>query len=233
MPLAARRDAPTAPDGPGSRRCGPTRRGRWSRSTTTARSRRSSPRPAGRRAGRRCARGADGAGRSGSGGSRWSPAVPPTSRSRCPGSPTCPGSSCSGSTGCSAGRRGRLTAAGRGAGPGRAAPAGARRCCAAEGADLEDKGLSLVVHARRCPDPAGAQERLQRAAGRARRRRTGSRCTPAGRARAAPARLRQARRAAVAGRPAAVGGAVRRRRPRRPAGLRRRRASCARAASRA
>jgi trehalose 6-phosphate phosphatase len=31
---------------------------------------------------------------------------------------------------------------------------------AAEGADLEDKGLSLVVHTRRSPDPAGALERL-------------------------------------------------------------------------
>ena len=31
---------------------------------------------------------------------------------------------------------------------------------AAEGAELEDKGLSLVVHTRRSPDPAGALERL-------------------------------------------------------------------------
>ena len=31
---------------------------------------------------------------------------------------------------------------------------------AAEGADLEDKGISLVVHTRRAPDPAGALERL-------------------------------------------------------------------------
>ena len=30
----------------------------------------------------------------------------------------------------------------------------------AEGAELEDKGISLVVHTRRSPDPAGAQERL-------------------------------------------------------------------------
>ena len=32
---------------------------------------------------------------------------------------------------------------------------------AAEGAELEDKGLSLVVHTRRCADPAGALERLE------------------------------------------------------------------------
>jgi len=32
---------------------------------------------------------------------------------------------------------------------------------AAEGAFLEDKGLSLVVHTRRAPDPAGALERLR------------------------------------------------------------------------
>jgi trehalose 6-phosphate phosphatase len=32
---------------------------------------------------------------------------------------------------------------------------------AAEGAHLEDKGLSLVVHTRRAPDPAGALERLR------------------------------------------------------------------------
>jgi trehalose 6-phosphate phosphatase len=31
----------------------------------------------------------------------------------------------------------------------------------AEGADVEDKGLSLVVHTRRAPDPAGALERLR------------------------------------------------------------------------
>ena len=31
----------------------------------------------------------------------------------------------------------------------------------AEGASLEDKGLSLVVHTRRAPDPAGALERLR------------------------------------------------------------------------
>lgn len=30
-----------------------------------------------------------------------------------------------------------------------------------EGAELEDKGLSLVVHTRRCADPAGALERLE------------------------------------------------------------------------
>ena len=32
---------------------------------------------------------------------------------------------------------------------------------AAEGAELEDKGLSLVVHTRRCPDPTGALQRLE------------------------------------------------------------------------
>jgi trehalose 6-phosphate phosphatase len=32
---------------------------------------------------------------------------------------------------------------------------------AAEGAELEDKGISLVVHTRRCPDPAGALTRLE------------------------------------------------------------------------
>lgn len=32
---------------------------------------------------------------------------------------------------------------------------------AAEGADVEDKGLALVVHTRRAPDPAGALARLQ------------------------------------------------------------------------
>ncbi len=32
---------------------------------------------------------------------------------------------------------------------------------APEGAELEDKGLSLVVHTRRCADPAGALERLE------------------------------------------------------------------------
>lgn len=32
---------------------------------------------------------------------------------------------------------------------------------ACEGAELEDKGLSLVVHTRRCADPAGALERLE------------------------------------------------------------------------
>lgn len=32
---------------------------------------------------------------------------------------------------------------------------------AAEGADVEDKGLSLVVHTRRAPDPAGALQRLR------------------------------------------------------------------------
>ena len=32
---------------------------------------------------------------------------------------------------------------------------------AAEGADVEDKGLSLVVHTRRAPDPKGALERLR------------------------------------------------------------------------
>jgi trehalose 6-phosphate phosphatase len=32
---------------------------------------------------------------------------------------------------------------------------------AAEGAELEDKGLSLVVHTRRCADPAGALQRLE------------------------------------------------------------------------
>jgi trehalose 6-phosphate phosphatase len=31
---------------------------------------------------------------------------------------------------------------------------------AAEGADVEDKGLALVVHTRRAPDPVGAQQRL-------------------------------------------------------------------------
>ncbi|MCW2680409.1 MAG: trehalose-phosphatase [Frankiales bacterium] len=32
---------------------------------------------------------------------------------------------------------------------------------AAEGAELEDKGLSLVVHTRRCADPTGALQRLE------------------------------------------------------------------------
>ena len=37
---------------------------------------------------------------------------------------------------------------------------------AAEGAHLEDKGLALVVHTRRAPDPAGALQRLTRVVGR-------------------------------------------------------------------
>ena len=36
------------------------------------------------------------------------------------------------------------------------------RLIAGEGADLEDKGISLVVHTRRSPDPVGALERLAR-----------------------------------------------------------------------
>ena len=36
---------------------------------------------------------------------------------------------------------------------------------AAEGAELEDKGLSLVVHTRRCADPLGALQRLEEAVG--------------------------------------------------------------------
>ena len=37
---------------------------------------------------------------------------------------------------------------------------------AGEGADLEDKGIALVVHTRRAPDPAGALERLAPVVGR-------------------------------------------------------------------
>jgi trehalose-phosphatase len=74
--------------------------------------------------------------------------------------PTCPASSCWGSTARSAGPTARSRAPEPLPGVEvlrRELPA----LLAAEGAELEDKGLALVVHTRPSPDPAGALERLR------------------------------------------------------------------------